>query len=306
MTLNQLKYLLILSDTCNITLASKKLFISQPALSTAIKELEKELGFEIIKRSNKGCQFTPLGEIIVEKAKLIVQTIEEITNLAENESEFLSGLLTIGSVPFASDTFLLDSIISLKKKYPLLKISLVEDDSFQLLKRIGSHELDVAIILLCNEDKDALCDEIQKRGLIFTRLFQDEMCFWVSSNNPLHVQKSATLKEILKYPLVYYKGNFNQYTESLFKKYINSDTINTLQFEDRASLKKYIQKTSSTMIMPKHSFTDNTLIPLSVLDCFLYADIGIVTPIKYNLSIKILLDELRQSITDFFYHESID
>ena len=303
MTLNQLKYLLTLSETCNITLASKKLFISQPALSTAIKELEKELGFEVIKRSNKGCQFTPLGEIVVEKAKQVFHTIDEINNLSSDKSELITGLLTIGSVPFASDTFLLDSIINLRTKYPRLKTSLVEDDSFQLLKRIGGHELDVAIILLCNEDKDALVEEMQKKHLEFTKLFQDEMCFWVSQNNPLHARGSVTMKEILEFPLVYYKGNFNQYTESLFVEFVDKDSINVLQFEDRASLKKYIQKTASTMIMPKHSFTDDTLFPLSILDCTLYAEIGIVTGKKAEppVQIKILLDELEKSIRDFFH-----
>lgn len=301
MTLNQLKYLLILSETHNITLASKKLYISQPALSTAIKELEAELGFEILKRSNKGVTFTPLGNIIVEKSKQIFQTIDEIVDLSSDKSALITGSLTIGSIPFATDTFLLDSIINLRKKYPQLKTSLIEDDSFQLLKRICSHELDIAIILLFNGDKEPLSEEIKNKHLTFTRLFQDEMCFWVSANNPLYTKKAVRMNEILKFPLVYYKGNFNQYIDAFLKKFIEKKQINVLQFEDRASLRKYIQKTSSTIIMPKHSSADDSLVPLSISDCSLYAEIGIVIEQKSKLPVeaKILFDEFNHSINDF-------
>ena len=69
MRLNQLKFLVELNKYKTISETAKKLYISQPSLSTAIKELEEELGFAIIERSNRGVEFTKRGEIVLKYSR---------------------------------------------------------------------------------------------------------------------------------------------------------------------------------------------------------------------------------------------
>jgi len=301
MRLAQLKYLSVLEKTKSITSASKKLFISQPALSESIKELEAELGYEVIKRSNKGIVFTPLGEMVLEKSKKILELTDEIKNLSQSNSSFIKGRLTVGGVPFACDAFLLDAVINIQEKYPNFKITLSENDSFHLLKSLGNNELDLAILLLCNEDQDALSDEIIKRNLVFTSLFEAEMCFWVGPKNPLAQDRATTMSQILQYPVVYYKGNFNKYTQSLFEQFVPTNALDLIRVEDRESIKKYVLKTKAAMIMPRQSSNDDLLIPLHVTDCQMQATVGIIKKqTKYSsLEENIFINELERITTRF-------
>ena len=73
MTLTQLKYVITVAEEKSMNEAAKKLFISQPSLSSAIKEIEEEIGFNVFKRSNKGVIITPEGEEFVGYARQVVE-----------------------------------------------------------------------------------------------------------------------------------------------------------------------------------------------------------------------------------------
>ena len=73
MTLQQLKYVVAIADAGSMNIASKQLFISQPSLSGTIKELEKEIGFEIFARSNRGIWMTPAGEEFLGYARQVLE-----------------------------------------------------------------------------------------------------------------------------------------------------------------------------------------------------------------------------------------
>ena len=72
MRLTQLQYLLEIKKQGSISKAAQHLYIAQPSMSAAIKELEEELGYELMKRSKKGVTFTSLGEQVIEKAVVII------------------------------------------------------------------------------------------------------------------------------------------------------------------------------------------------------------------------------------------
>ena len=71
MKLNQLKYVIAIADTQSMNEAAKQLFIAQPSLSGAVKEIEKELGFEIFNRTNKGVEVTKQGAEFIAYAKQV-------------------------------------------------------------------------------------------------------------------------------------------------------------------------------------------------------------------------------------------
>ena len=78
MTLNQLKYAIIVSKAKSMNEAAKKLFISQPSLSASIKELEEEIGIELFRRTNKGIFITQNGEEFIRYARQVVEQYELI------------------------------------------------------------------------------------------------------------------------------------------------------------------------------------------------------------------------------------
>ena len=78
MTLTQLRYVITIADTGSMNEASKALFISQPSLSQAVKELETEIGVELFKRSNRGVSITPEGMEFLGYARQVVEQYELI------------------------------------------------------------------------------------------------------------------------------------------------------------------------------------------------------------------------------------
>ena len=78
MRLNQFQYLLSLAEHGSFSKAAQELFVAQPSISQAIKEMEEELGILILRRSNKGISFTPQGKVVLEKAQNIMDEIDSL------------------------------------------------------------------------------------------------------------------------------------------------------------------------------------------------------------------------------------
>ena len=100
MRLNQFRFLDALKKYGTISRAAEQMYISQPSLSAAIKELEEELGFEVVTRTRKGVVFTALGEQVLEHSKRILQEVEEIQNLSGKADRMYQGSLSIGCVHY--------------------------------------------------------------------------------------------------------------------------------------------------------------------------------------------------------------
>ena len=87
MTLSQLRYAITVADSRSMNQAAQKLFISQPSLSAAIRELEDEVGIEIFRRTNRGIQVTPDGEEFVGYAR---QVVEQYALIEARKSDLLN------------------------------------------------------------------------------------------------------------------------------------------------------------------------------------------------------------------------
>ena len=106
MTITQLKYIIVIANSSSMNEAAKELFISQPSLSSAVKELEEEVGIEIFIRSNRGIALTPAGEEFVGYARQVVQQYELLENkyiTGENQKKHFS--VSSQHYAFAVDAF---------------------------------------------------------------------------------------------------------------------------------------------------------------------------------------------------------
>jgi len=306
MRLNQLKYLCELKKTGSMTKAAKKMFISQPSLSEAIKELEQEIGYELVARNKRGVTFTPIGDSVVERAYAILDLVNEIKNIGQADAGMVKGRLFVGGVPTACDALLLDIIINLQEKYPELKIMLTESDSFGLVQKVGDQELDFALILMSNDDQEVLKEEMERKSLEFIPYFEDEMCFWAGPRNPLTQRKEVKMQDVLKYPYIYYKGNYNRNTQKMFNEFLPNERVEVIRVEDRESLKKYIMKSQAVSFMPRHASVDNVyqkegmLIPLNTIDFHWLAQWGIVKRIgkpaskEENIFFTMLKEKIKE------------
>jgi LysR family hydrogen peroxide-inducible transcriptional activator len=136
MNIRDLKYLVSLSEHQHFGKAAEACFVSQPALSMQIQKLEEVLGIKLLERTNKTLLFTSEGINIVERARHILNQVEEIHDFAKLAKNPYSGDLKIGIFPTLAPYFLPLIMPPLAKKYPELSIYLIEDQTLNLIEKL--------------------------------------------------------------------------------------------------------------------------------------------------------------------------
>ena len=130
----------------NISKASEKLYISQPAVSFSIKELEKSLGQTLFIRKSKGVEPTPFGAILYNKIKDVIDTFDEAEVVANNFSKLNDGIISIGANSSNVNQILLDYLTRFAKKYPNVQIVMIRDNREKLLEKLDNNELDMVFV----------------------------------------------------------------------------------------------------------------------------------------------------------------
>ena len=147
-TLKQLTYALAVERHLHFKKASQECHVSQSALSTALGELEKQLGFMVFERDNKRVLVTPAGKVVLEKARQIKLQMDDLTRLAEAQSSPLSFPMTIGMIPTIAPFLLPKVLPAIKQAYPALELTIIEAQSHELLEAVKEGDIDTAILAL--------------------------------------------------------------------------------------------------------------------------------------------------------------
>ncbi|MBM7585680.1 DNA-binding transcriptional LysR family regulator [Bacillus pakistanensis] len=147
MNMNSLKIFMKVAEKMNITEASKDLFISQPAVSKAVKNLEKSLNIKLfIRDKQKGLMLTEVGKEILILARQMKVIENKIYQVADRENKLLSGKIKVGSFPAVSTNILPNTIALFRSKYPLVTIELVEGTSNQIKEWVEDRTVDMGIV----------------------------------------------------------------------------------------------------------------------------------------------------------------
>ena len=158
MNLRDLKYIVEVARERNFARASAKVFVSQPALSMQIKKLEETLGVEIFERDKQNFLITPVGAEIIKKAEIILQESEEIKMIAKNSKDPHKGEIRIGAFPTVASYFLPNFVKNIHKKFPHLKIFLIEAKSNELITKLKSGEIDFCLLAMPIKDDNLIGD----------------------------------------------------------------------------------------------------------------------------------------------------
>lgn len=192
LNLYRIFYEVALSES--ISNASKKLFITQSAISKAIKKLESDLSVSLFYRNSKGVKLTEKGE------ELFFYVEEAFNNLitAERtmiESETLNrGKISIGVPSQIGSFYIFEDITKFHKLYPNIEITIISKTTTQLLKLLERHEIDFMI------DTSPINSKID--NIIIKHLCDVENCFACLANTSLKIDKIKNIKDLANYPLV--------------------------------------------------------------------------------------------------------
>ena len=147
-SLKQINYALAVEQERHFKRAAELCNVSQSALSTAISEMESQLGVMIFERDNKKVLVTPMGEKILAKAREIKLQVDDLHNLTVGQQDPLSFPLSMGVIPTIAP-FLLPAVLpQLRKSYPKLDLHIVEAQSGNLVDKVRNGEIDTAILAL--------------------------------------------------------------------------------------------------------------------------------------------------------------
>jgi len=147
-TLKQLKYALAVEQTLHFKKAAELVAVSQSALSTAINELEGQIGFLLFERNNKNVFITSQGRDFLARALQIVTEVDDLMVFSHQMSAPMSYPMTLGVIPTIGPFLLPKVLPGVRQSYPQLKLHIIEAQSQVLLEKVRRGELDTAILAL--------------------------------------------------------------------------------------------------------------------------------------------------------------
>jgi LysR family hydrogen peroxide-inducible transcriptional activator len=147
-TTKQLRYFVALEQYEHFGKAADSCFVSQPAFSVAIKELENMLNIQLVDRTNKNVTVTSLGRDVARQARVVLRELEDLVEMAKGNQLPLTGPLKLGVIPTIAPFLLPQLLPALRAEFPDLKLYLKEDLTERIYERLMDGELDLILIAL--------------------------------------------------------------------------------------------------------------------------------------------------------------
>lgn len=234
MTLQQLLYSVKIAETKSMNKAAAELFISQPALSSAIHELEEELNIEIFIRNQRGIIVTTEGENFLSYARHII----EVTNMLKDRYTSDEMKTNKFSVSMQHYSFAVEAFMKLAEEFKLhdYELAVHETKTSEVIENVEKFRSELGIIYQSEFNKKALDKILADKNLEFVSLFDCEIYVYMSSEHPLADKKSVSFDELASYPcLSFEQGDNNSfyYAEEMFPTHRYNRIIKA---DDRATM----------------------------------------------------------------------
>ena len=234
MTLQQLKYGTTIANIGSISEAAKRLFVSQPSLTKAIKELEKEMGITIFDRTNKGITVSKEGERFLGYAR---QVLEQAA-LLEEQYKSQSGGKKQFSVSTQHYSFAVNAFVELLKGAEIdqYDVSLRETQTYEIIDDVAHMKSEIGLLYYNDFNRPVLEKLIHTNELTFTELFTAHPHIFIGKTHPLAHKEVVSMDELEEYPYISFEqGDHNSFyfSEEIFSTVVRPKHI---RVRDRASL----------------------------------------------------------------------
>jgi len=186
MELQQLKYMVALSQEHHFSRAARRANVTQPTLSQQLKKMENELGIPLFERSSRGVKLTPAGERFLPYALATLDSLEKGVAALQEESGKIAGRIKIGAIPTIAPYLMPQILVALRRRALHLAIDVYEETTSLLLESLKAGKIDVGILSLPIEDPT----------LISKSLGKEEFFLAVGREHPLGKKKWVVPKDI--------------------------------------------------------------------------------------------------------------
>ena len=234
MTLLQLKYVVEVAKTGNITEAAKRLYLSQPSLTNAIRELEKEMQITIFCRTNRGVTVTNEGDLFLSYAR---QVLEQTDLLTEKFTGKGAGSRHF-SVSCQHYSFAVNAFVDVIREYGGKQYDFVlrETQTHEIIEDVSRLKSEIGILYTSSKNEEVIMKFIRQSDLLFEELFVAKPHVFLSSRHPLATKATLSIEDLEDYPyLSFEQGEYNSF---YFSEEILStlDRRKSIKVRDRATL----------------------------------------------------------------------
>lgn len=210
MTLSQLRYAITVAKAGSMNEAARNLFISQPSLSSSIKELETEIGTELFRRNNRGISITPEGEEFLGYARQVVEQYElmEAKYIAKEQQKKKF------SVSMQHYTFAVNAFVEMVKQFGMdeYEFAIYETTTYDVIENVKNFKSEIGILYINDFNRKVLTKLFHESNLEFHGLMECSIYVYMWSGHPLAVRKEIALEELMEYPcLSFDQGNNNSF-----------------------------------------------------------------------------------------------
>jgi DNA-binding transcriptional LysR family regulator len=223
MNTKHLKYVIEIERTCSISQAAENLFMGQPSLSKAVKELEESLGYTIFERTSKGVTPTQKGIEFLSYARNVLLEVEKMEALSESANTNTQNF----SISIPRGSYITDAITRLISEMDQGKgihVNVHETNSIQVINNIADGPFNIGIIRYQIEYENYYFDYLSEKQLSYEPLWEFELLVLMSENHPLAQRDRVDYKELSEYTEIIYSDTTIPY---LMQGNINKTNKNT-------------------------------------------------------------------------------
>ncbi|MCI1936212.1 MAG: LysR family transcriptional regulator [Bifidobacteriaceae bacterium] len=238
MTLLQLKYIVKIVECGSMNEASHELYISQPALSSAVKELEKEMGIEIFTRSSQGITLTVDGAEFLTYARQVLDQSE----LLEERYKNAKPRRQLCQVSTQHYMFAVEAFVNLIKASDSeeYEFTIRETGTRDIIDQVATMQSEIGILYLSDFNKDVIGKLLREKHLEFHPIFRANLHVFLSRENPLAQKEKVTMEDLKPYPFIQYdqggEGSFYFAEEAVWPEF----SPKQINVTDRATILNFI------------------------------------------------------------------
>lgn len=234
MTLQQLRYVVMIAEKGSINEAAKTLYISQPSLTNALKELEKEMMLSIFSRTNKGVVISNEGDEFLGYARQVIEQSDLLEERYKSKEQSTKRF----SVSTQHYSFAVNAFVDVIREYDSEKYDFIlrETQTREIIEDVSRHKSEIGVLYVSEINKIVITKIIQQHQLKFEELFEAKPHVFISKNHPLKDKESINIEDLKQYPyLSFEQGEYNSfyYSEEIIS---TLDRDKNIKVRDRATL----------------------------------------------------------------------
>ena len=298
MTLQQLKYILAISETGSMNKAAEQLYVSQPSLTSSVQELEKEIGIKIFNRSGRGVTLTNDGSEFIRYAKQVVGQFDILSEKYINKGSIKKKF----GVSTQHYSFAVKAFVVMVKEFDTSKYEFAvrETKTAEIISDVATLRSEIGIIYLNDFNRKSITKLLSSNGLDFHSLTKCSPYVYLWKGHPLADEKKITFEQLADYPCL----SFEQGDNSSF--YLAEEILSTNEYQriikanDRATMLNLMiglngYTLCSGIICEELNGSDYTAVPFDCGDTDEAMEIGYITLKNVILSemAEIYIKELK-------------